>query len=154
MKNNRIQPWGQRPWEKNPWGINPWEKDTEETYHAHKNKKKKKKHFRLRTLIFKRRYIFTDNVHPRKGILSFILGVIAAVALIMCVKAAFDTGGVANIKYGVATLLAFGYSIAGLVLGILALKQKKIFKIFPGLGIIINTLNILTVIFLTVMGSI
>ena len=85
--SNRIQPWSQRPWDKNPW-----EKDTGETYHAHKHKKKKKKHFRLRALMFKRRYIFTDNVHPRKGILSFILSVIAAFALMSCVKAAFDAG--------------------------------------------------------------
>lgn len=146
--SNRVEPWGRRPWD-----SNPWEKDTGETYHAHKNKKKKKKHFRLRALMFKRRYIFTDNVHPRKGILSFILSVIAAFALISCVKAAFDAGGQPDIKYGVAAFLAFGYSIAGLVLGILAMKQKKIFKIFPGLGIIINTLNILTVVFLTIMGS-
>ena len=147
--SNRVEPWSRRPWDRNPW-----EKDTGETYHAHKNKKKKKKHFRLRALMFKRRYIFTDNVHPRKGILSFILSVIAAFALISCVKAAFDAGGQPDIKYGVAVFLAFGYSIAGLVLGILAMKQKKIFKIFPGLGIIINTLNILTVVFLTIMGSI
>ena len=147
--SNRVEPWSQRPWDKNPW-----DKDTGQTYHAHKNKKKKKKHFRLRTLIFKRRYIFTDNVHPRKGILSFILGIIAAVALFLCVKAAFDAGGQADIKYGVAVFLAFGYSISGFVLGILAMKQKKIFKIFPCLGIILNALNIMTVVFLTIMGSI
>lgn len=147
--SSRVKPWGQ-----NPWDQNPWNKDTGETYHAHKHKKKKKKHFRLRALIFKRRYIFTDNVHPKKGILSFILSVIAAVALLSSVKAAFDAGGQADIKYGVAVLLAFAYSIAGLVLGILAMKQKKIFKIFPTLGIMVNTINILTVVLLTILGSI
>lgn len=145
----RVEPWSQRPWDKDPWN-----KDTNETYHAHKNKKKKKKHFRLRAFIFKRRYIFTDNVHPRKGILSFILGMIAAVALCLSVKAAFDAGGQADIKYGAAVFLALVYSITGLVLGILAMRRKKIFKIFPGLGILINSINILAVVFLTIAGSI
>lgn len=132
--------------------MNTPEWDEEQQPVAHRKKHKKKRRFRLSVAMFKRRYIFTDNVHPRKGIFSFFLGVIAAVTLVLCVRAAFNAGGIAPAKYGVAALLAFGYSIAGLVFGILAGKQKKIFRLFPNMGIGLCTINIVCVVVLVIAG--
>jgi hypothetical protein len=119
---------------------------------AHPKKKKKKRHFSLSVYRFKRRYIFTDNVHPPRGIMSFILGIISMITMIICIKGAFDAGGAAGEKLGAAAFLAFVYSITGLVLGILARRQRNIFRFFPNLGIFICTLNILAMTTMVILG--
>jgi hypothetical protein len=46
-------------------------------------------------------------------------------------------------QYGAAVLLAIIYSIIGLVLGVRSLKEPDIFRLFPILGIIFNTLALI-----------
>ncbi|WP_026507521.1 DUF6142 family protein [Butyrivibrio sp. MC2013] len=115
-------------------------------------KRKKKKHLRLSYLRFKRRYIFTDNVHPVKGVMSFILGVVAAATLFVCVRMAYFAGGIASEKLGMALVWAFLYSVAGLVLGIMGERQRNIFRLFPTSGIVICTVDILIMIGMVVAG--
>ena len=79
--------------------------------------------------------MFTDNRHPEKGVMSAALGAISVVTLV-CAGA----------------FLAAIFSVTGLVLGIMSKFEKDIFKLFPNLGIILNTLSVAFVIFLILLG--
>ena len=96
--------------------------------------------------------MFTDNRHPEKGVMSAILGCISVTALVVSVAFTYRDGGQAQIRYAAAALVAAIFSVAGLVLGIMSRMEKDIFKLFPNLGIVLNTLSIAFVIFILVLG--
>ena len=50
----------------------------------------------------------------------------------------YSQGGVMHGGYGVTGVLATIYSLIGLILGILTLREKDIYRIFPVLGTILN----------------
>ena len=85
-------------------------------------------------------YIFTNKEHPQKGILSAILGMISAVSMIAALYLVFLNRGVCEVKYGVATLLAVLFALAGLVLGILSRMEPDKYYFFSYLGLVINIL--------------
>ncbi|MCR5102223.1 MAG: DUF6142 family protein [Butyrivibrio sp.] len=91
------------------------------------------------------RYMFTDNKHPARGIMSSILGVISVFAIILAAVLTFYNGGIAKPNYAMAVILAGIYSVAGLVLGIISRLEKDIYKFFPNLGIFLNVVAILCV---------
>jgi formate-dependent nitrite reductase membrane component NrfD len=91
----------------------------------------------------KRGYIFTDKTNPRNGIMSLILGVIAVASICIAVELTYKNNGEALMQYGAAVLLAFVYSIVGLILGIRSLKEPDIFRLFPILGIVFNAVAII-----------
>jgi len=128
--------------EKDP--LDEYEEDKPIEFGYKKKRKRRRKTFSM--IMFERRHIFTDKTHPLKGIMSFVLGLIASISLIFCIRGAFLNGGSAYAKYGAAALFAFIYSIIGLVLGFMARKQKDIFYLYPNLGIFICACNILFVI--------
>lgn len=97
----------------------------------------------MKHIFTKRGYIFTDKKNPRNGVMSFILGVIAVASIGIAVELTYRNGGQALMQYGAAVLLSLIYSIIGLVLGIRSLKEPDIFRLFPSLGIIFNTMAIL-----------
>ena len=55
--------------------------------------------------------------------------------------------------YGVTGVLATIYSLIGLILGILTLREKDIYRIFPVLGTILNVVALGGVSFLLYLGS-
>jgi hypothetical protein len=97
----------------------------------------------MKKIFTKRGYIFTDKKNPRNGILSTILGIIAVASICIAIDLTYKNDGQALIQYGAAVLLAVIYSIIGLILGIRSLKEPDIFRLFPILGIIFNTIAIL-----------
>lgn len=107
-------------------------------------KKRRKLNMRLRVRTHGR-YVFTDKKHPEKGILSSILGLISVVTIIYAVFLSYENGGQAEARYGVAVMICMLYSIAGLVLGIMARMERDIFKLFPNVGIILNVLSLIWV---------
>ncbi|WP_051233703.1 DUF6142 family protein [Butyrivibrio sp. NC3005] len=129
-----------------------WENDGEIAHY--RKKKKKKKRQSIWKKIQRRRLIFTDHVHPRKGILSFVLGLVGIFLIASSVNGAFKAGGKADAKYGVAMFQALCYSIAGIILSVQSRKQNKIFYMFPNLGIFLGTVNVVLIIVLTVFGFI
>ncbi len=96
--------------------------------------------------------MFTDNRHPEKGVMSSILGCISVGALAAAVIFTYNDGGQAQLRYAAAALVAAIFSVVGLVLGIMSRTEKDIFKLFPNLGIVLNTLAIAFVIFILVLG--
>jgi hypothetical protein len=97
----------------------------------------------MKKIFTKRGYIFTDKTNPRNGIMSSILGVIAVASICLAVELTYRNNGQALMQYGAAVLLAIIYSIIGFVLGVRSLKEPDIFRLFPILGIIFNTLALI-----------
>lgn len=115
---------------------------------------KPKVKFKIKPLRKKGRYIFTDNKHPQKGIFSSALGVISAVTVYMAVRLAFEAGGQAKPQYAAAVILALIYAIAGFVLGIMSGTEKDIFRLFPNLGILLNTVVLICIVGILYLGLI
>lgn len=98
------------------------------------------------------RYMFTDNRHPEKGIMSAVLGFISVGAMALSVVFTYRDGGQAQLRYAAAAFVAAIFSVVGLVLGIMSRFEKDIFKLFPNLGIALNLLSILFTIFVIILG--
>lgn len=101
---------------------------------------------------FREKYVFTDNRHPEKGIMSTILGVLSDVSLVAVVLFSYRNGGQAFMRYAAAAFVAAIFSCLGLALGIMSRMEKDIFKLFPNLGIILNLIAVLFIIFILVLG--
>ncbi len=98
--------------------------------------------------------MFTDNRHPEKGVMSTILGCLSVGTLLAAVFFTYRDGGQAQPRYAAAALLAAIFSVAGFILGIMSRLERDIFKLFPNLGIILNLIAIVFVVFVLVMGFI
>jgi hypothetical protein len=98
------------------------------------------------------RYMFTDNRHPEKGVMSAILGCISVGAIIAAVVFTYNNGGQAQLRYAAAVMVAACFSVAGIILGIMSRFERDIFKLFPNLGIILNSLSLAFIIFILVLG--
>lgn len=94
-------------------------------------------------MAFRKGYIFTNKDHPKKGIMSFILGILSIVTYVTAVYLSYLGGGESSERYGAAGVLASVFMLVGLVLGISSLMEKDRFKLFPVLGIIFNVIAFL-----------
>lgn len=94
-------------------------------------------------MAFRKGYIFTNKDHPKKGIMSFILGILSIVTYVTAVYLSYLKGGESSDRYGAAGVLAAVYMLAGLFLGVSALMEKNSFKLFPVLGILCNVVAFL-----------
>lgn len=101
----------------------------------------------------KKGYIFTNKEHPQKGIMSAVLGTISAVSIIMILYFSFQDGGSAEIRYGVAMLLALIFSAAGLVMGIMSRMEPDKYYLFSYMGIVINLIDLSGIGFILFAGA-
>lgn len=85
-------------------------------------------------------YIFTNKRHSDRGIMSTILGAISLAALGAVVFLAYRSGGEAAPGFGVTGILALIFSLTGVVLGILTIRDKNYYRLFPVLGTLLNLL--------------
>ncbi len=85
-------------------------------------------------------FIFTNKKHTEKGIMSTILGVLAAITLGLAVYFSYSTGGDATSRDAAAALLAVVFMTIGLTLGIWSTSEKDKYKLFTLLGIVANVL--------------
>ena len=117
--------------------------------------------FRLRKIInsyikkidpIRERYMFTDNRHPEKGIMSAVLGALSVITLSLAVLFSYQNGGQALVQYAAAAFVAAIFSCIGLVLGIRSRFEKDIFKFFPNIGIVLNFLSVAFIVFLLILG--
>ena len=108
---------------------------------------------RLENSMWKKNYIFTNKKHSNKAIMATILGGISLVSLGIVTYLSYSQGGVMHGGYGVTGVLATIYSLIGLILGILTLREKDIYRIFPVLGTILNVVALGGVSLLLYLGS-
>ena len=85
--------------------------------------------------------------------MSTILGVISIVSLIIVVYLSYLSGGVAETGYGVTGFLATIFSLIGLGLGIVTVRDKDYYRVFPWLGTILNLVALGMISFLLYFGS-
>ena len=85
-------------------------------------------------------YKFTNKVHPLKGIMSAVLGMIAVISMGLSIYFSYLDGGTTKLQYGAAAVLAFFMGIAGEILGLMANAQKDCYRFFPLLGLLLNTI--------------
>lgn len=83
-------------------------------------------------------YIFTNKRHSDRGIMSVILGVISLASLGAVVFLSYRSGGEAETGFGFTGVLALIFSLVGIVLGILTLRDKNYYRLFPVLGTLLN----------------
>ncbi len=118
-----------------------------------KGKGKSKFHIAIKKMEPVRdRFMFTDNRHPEKGIMSAALGAISVATLVCGVFFSYKNGGQALMQYAAGAFLAAIFSVTGLVLGIMSKFEKDIFKLFPNLGIIFNSVAVVFIILLLLLG--
>lgn len=94
--------------------------------------------FRVYKDMKKRNYIFTNKKTSQRAIMATILGIISCASLGIVVYLTYLTAGQAPAGYGVTGLLATIFSLVGLVLGIVTVREKNYYRLFPVLGILLN----------------
>ncbi|RHP95087.1 hypothetical protein DXA19_09835 [Firmicutes bacterium AM59-13] len=101
----------------------------------------------------KKNYIFTNKKHSDKAIMSTILGIISLISMGIVTYLSYRGGGVMHGGYGVTGVLATIYSLIGLILGIVTLRDKDIYRIFPVLGTVFNFIALAGISFLLYLGN-
>ena len=84
--------------------------------------------------------------------MSMILGIISLVSMIIVIYLTYKSGGEAKGGYGVTGLLATIFSLTGLGLGLVTLKEKETYKLFPCIGTVLNVLVLMGLGFLLYLG--
>lgn len=85
-------------------------------------------------------YKFTSKRHPKRAIMSTILGCISMISIILVVYLSYLGNGNTGGSTGTTGIFITLFSIAGLVLGIGTLLEKDHYYLFPLLGTILNAL--------------
>lgn len=80
--------------------------------------------------------------------MATILGIISNGSLGIVIYLSYLSGGNAPISYGLTGLLAVIFSLIGLILGVLTVREKDMFKLFPVLGILLNLIALGVLVFL------
>lgn len=101
----------------------------------------------------RRSYIFTNKRKSEKSIMSVILGMISNISLWIVIYLTYRSGGVAQGGYGVTGLLATIFSLTGLILGIITVRDKDNYRLFPWLGVGLNILALGTLSFILYLGN-
>ncbi len=104
-------------------------------------------------IMGRRNYIFTNKKQSERAIMSTILGMISTVSLGIVVYLTYKRGGEATVGYGVTGLFATIFSLVGLVLGIVTIREKEYYRLFPWLGTILNGIALGSISFMLYFGS-
>lgn len=86
----------------------------------------------------RKNYIFTNKKHSNRAVMATILGVISLASLGIVVIRSYLSAGEAATGYGFTGLLATLFSFVGLCLGLVTVKNKDYYRLFPVLGILLN----------------
>lgn len=90
----------------------------------------------------KRNYMFTNRKHSQKAVMSTVFGVLCTVSLVVVTILSYSRDGDIPAGYGFTGVFATLLSLIGLILGILAVREKDRFKLFGWLGILLNGISL------------
>ena len=99
----------------------------------------------------RRSYKFTDRKHPDAAIMAVILGIVSIVSLCIVVYKSYAAGGVPG--FGFTGLFALLFAVIGVILGVLTVNEKRNFKLFPVLGIVLNGITFVMLGLIMFVGS-
>jgi len=86
----------------------------------------------------KKSFIFTNKEHPKKSIMSTVLGILSVLSLILAAYLSYMDKGAENMRYGSACFLAMIFAFVGVALGVLGRMEKDKFYLFSYIGIVLN----------------
>lgn len=98
---------------------------------------------REKKVAHRKGYIFTKKKHSSKAIMATILGTISLISLCAVIYLSYLKAGDIPSKYGLTGLLIVLFSLNGLILGLITVKEKDMFHLFSWLGILLNSLSLL-----------
>ena len=72
--------------------------------------------------------------------MSTVFGALSCISLVAVIYLTYLNGGAAPVNYGFAGLLILIFALVGIVLGVLAVQEKDMFKLFAWIGLALNFL--------------
>lgn len=87
-------------------------------------------------------YMFTNRVHPKRAVMSVILGCISILSILFSVYRSYATKGEHLGSAGMTGLLITLFSLTGLILGLITFMEKDRYPLFPVLGMILNGISL------------
>lgn len=107
----------------------------------------------LGAVMARKNYMFTNKRHSQRAIMSAILGAISTLSIGIVVYLTYQKAGEATTGYGVTGLLATLFSLTGLILGVLTVRDKTYYRVFPWLGIVLNLIALGSISVILYFGS-
>lgn len=91
--------------------------------------------------MFKRRkeaFKFSDKKHSVKGMISFIMGVVSCIGLLVLFYVSSLSAGSGGLLLGVTGMGLCVVSVAGFIIGAKSCKEKDIYYNAPVIGLVLN----------------
>ncbi len=70
--------------------------------------------------------------------MATVLGVIAMISFVFMIIVSFHNRGEASARMGAVGFIAFLFSLIGLILGLISIRERDSFQLFPRVGLAIN----------------
>lgn len=86
----------------------------------------------------RKNYIFTNKRHSKRAVMSAVLGTISVLSLVAAVYLSYRKKGDVPGSYGAAALLAALFSLTGLILGLVTVREQNYYRLFLRLGFLLN----------------
>lgn len=96
--------------------------------------------------------LFTTKEKSTRALISDVLGIISAVSAVWMIVAAYRNGGQAEVRYGAVLFLCMIFSLGGLILAILSLREQDKIYGFSYFGIVLNALILIFIFVLVNMA--
>ena len=93
----------------------------------------------------KRNYMFTNRKHSKKAVMSTVFGVLCTASLVLVLFLSYSKNGNIPTGYGFTGVFATIFSLTGLILGIMAVRETDRFKLFGWLGIVLNGISLVMI---------
>lgn len=74
--------------------------------------------------------------------MSTVLGAISLISLICVVIFSSKSGGEAPVGYGLTGVFAVVFSVVGLCLGVVTVRNREYYRLFPVVGIVLNLMSL------------
>ncbi len=116
--------------------------------------KKGKKRYRKMQNRKSKNYKFSDKIHPIKGVLSFAFAVFGIAIFLITSYFSYAAKGNAGLFVGLFGVLALLFCAAGVVLSLMAMRQKDIHYRFPVIGGILCAVMLIGYMMMYTLGAI
>lgn len=93
--------------------------------------------------IFEKRYIFTSNRHSKRGMMALIFGMMSLISFFLATAMSIKDASGMSSRMGGVGLIAMIFALAGLVLGIMALRENDVFPMLPRAGFAVSLISLI-----------
>ncbi|MDR1700338.1 MAG: DUF6142 family protein [Lachnoclostridium sp.] len=96
---------------------------------------------------------FTDKVHPLRGIVSTIIGILSLLFMLGLFIGAGNAKGLGGEIYGYLGTFNVIAAVTGFIMGLLCFRMEDIFIRFPIIGTVLNGIVSFVLIALYILGT-